>query len=161
MYICILLTSGHASFVSTWSQMLQLTTSLSTACCSATLCSHHIRSWASALISQRPSPPRTSAHACPHGTNQSVTCVLGVLQAKSNTPYVVLTGNIRPGQSSDPKSGYATVDSQVALTPMLGGGRTPLVGDRKVEAMLGIRKRPGNDSMPPPAGRPNKKARQD
>ncbi|DBA93483.1 TPA: hypothetical protein ACH3X3_013582 [Trebouxia sp. C0006] len=82
-------------------------------------------------------------------------------QAKSNTPYVVLTGNIRPGQSSDPKSGYATVDSQVALTPMLGGGRTPLVGDRKVEAMLGIRKRPGNDSMPPPASRPNKKARQD
>lgn len=82
-------------------------------------------------------------------------------QAKTNTPYVVLTGNIRPGQSSDPKSGYATVDSQVALTPMLSGGRTPLVGDRKVEAMLGIRKHAGGDSMPPPASRPNKKARQD
>ncbi|KAL3145439.1 hypothetical protein ABBQ38_001683 [Trebouxia sp. C0009 RCD-2024] len=80
-------------------------------------------------------------------------------QAKANTPYVVLTGNIRPGQSSDPKSGYATVDSQVALTPMLSGGRTPLVGDRKVEAMLGIKKRSGHDSMPPPANRPNKKAR--
>ena len=83
------------------------------------------------------------------------------LQAKSNAPYVVLTGNIRPGQSSDPKSGYATVDSQVALTPMLSGGRTPLTGDRKVEAMLGIQKRAGNGSMPPPANRPNKKARQD
>lgn len=82
------------------------------------------------------------------------------MQAKANTPYVVLTGNIRPGQSSDPKSGYATVDSQVALTPMLSGGRTPLVGDRKVEAMLGIKKRGGgHDSMPPPANRPNKKAR--
>lgn len=90
-----------------------------------------------------------------------LTLCVKCLQAKSNTPYVVLTGNIRPGQSSDPKSGYATVDSQVALTPMLGGGRTPLVGDRKVEAMLGIRKRAGTDSMPPPASRPNKKARQD
>lgn len=84
------------------------------------------------------------------------------MQAKANTPYVVLTGNIRPGQSSDPKSGYATVDSQVALTPMLSGGRTPLVGDRKVEAMLGIKKKRGggHDSMPPPANRPNKKARE-
>lgn len=82
------------------------------------------------------------------------------MQAKANTPYVVLTGNIRPGQSSDPKSGYATVDSQVALTPMLGGGRTPLVGDRKVEAMLGMKKRGGgHDSMLPPANRPHKKAR--
>ena len=78
---------------------------------------------------------------------------MDALQAKTNTPYVVLTGNIRPGQSSDPKSGYATVDSQVALTPVLGGGKTPLTGDRKVEAMLGIRKRTGNDSMPPPASR--------
>lgn len=77
---------------------------------------------------------------------------MDALQAKTNTPYVVLTGNIRPGQSSDPKSGYATVDSQVALTPVLGGGKTPLTGDRKVEAMLGIRKRTGND-MPPPASR--------
>ena len=116
-----------------------------------------------ALMSQRPSPcpEQVLMHAHRVGTNQSIKRVLGVLQAKTNTPYVVLTGNIRPGQSSDPKSGYATVDSQVALTPMLGGGRTPLVGDRKVEAMLGIRKRPGNDSMPPPASRPNKKARQD
>ena len=112
---------------------------------------------------QRPSPclEQVLMHAHRVGANQSVKYFLAVLQAKSNTPYVVLTGNIRPGQSSDPKSGYATVDSQVALTPMLGGGRTPLVGDRKVEAMLGFRKPPGNDSMPPPASRPNKKARQD
>ena len=116
-----------------------------------------------ALMSQCLSPyfEQVLMHAHKVTTNQSVKYVLGVLQAKTNTPYVVLTGNIRPGQSSDPKSGYATVDSQVALTPMLGGGRTPLVGDRKAEAMLGIRKRPGNDSMPPPASRPNKKARQD
>jgi len=81
-----------------------------------------------ALMSQRPShcPEHVLMHAHRVGANQSAMYFLAVLQAKTNTPYVVLTGNIRPGQSSDPKSGYATVDSQVALTPMLGGGRTPL-----------------------------------
>ena len=57
---------------------------------------------------------------------------------------------VRPGQSSDAKSGYATVDHQaVALTPVLGGGQTPLTGTRKVEAMLGI----GGGAMPPPPPR--------
>lgn len=60
---------------------------------------------------------------------------------------------VRPGQSSDARSGYATADAEpVALTPVLGGGQTPLTGARKVEAMLGIA--PGGaGSMPPPAPR--------
>ncbi|KAK9806920.1 hypothetical protein WJX72_007494 [[Myrmecia] bisecta] len=67
-------------------------------------------------------------------------------------PYVVLTGNVKPGQSADPVSGYATVE-HAALTPVLGGGQTPLLGDRKVEVMLGI-KREGGHMPPPPARRP-------
>lgn len=51
---------------------------------------------------------------------------------------------VRPGQTSDPTSGFATatgfqssaggasVAPTPSLTPMLGGGRTPLVGDAKV-----------------------------
>ncbi len=56
---------------------------------------------------------------------------------------------------------YRIVDSQVALSQMLGGGRTLLVDDRKAEAMLGVRKCPGNDSMPAPDSRLIMKARQD
>ena len=68
----------------------------------------------------------------------------------------VLSGNVRPGQSSDPASGYATVEREpVALTPVLGGGQTPLTGVRKVEAMLGVKRAPpaarsGNMGPPPP-----------
>ena len=39
-------------------------------------------------------------------------------------------------------------------TPRLGGGTTPLVGDRKVEAMLGMKREGqgrGAERMPPPA----------
>eukprot|EP00887_Chlorella_sp_A99_P003910 scaffold11.g3910.t1 len=95
-----------------------------------------------------------------------------VVQQKAATPYVVLSGTIKPGQSRDAASGYATVDKRDELEqeglgggaggrrggapPTLarlagGGGQTPLVGNAKVEAMLGI-KRPGsgNSSMAPP-----------
>ncbi|KAK9842737.1 hypothetical protein WJX74_001624 [Apatococcus lobatus] len=69
---------------------------------------------------------------------------------RSATPYMVLTGKVKPGQTADPKSSYATADPQVALTPMLGGGHTPLAGRQKVEVMLGM-KRPGGSMAPPPA----------
>ncbi|KAI7842246.1 hypothetical protein COHA_003887, partial [Chlorella ohadii] len=84
------------------------------------------------------------------------------VQKQAAAPYVVLSGTIKPGQSRDAKSGYATVDKAEALTAptpvlgKLGGGQTPLVGNAKVEAMLGI-KRKGSESMPPP---PPKAARQ-
>ena len=86
------------------------------------------------------------------------------VQQKAATPYVVLSGTIKPGQSRDAASGYATVDRAEELeaaTPLLGklgaGGQTPLLGNAKVEAMLGISgsggKRPGSaaGSMGPPA----------
>lgn len=56
-----------------------------------------------------------------------------------------LLRQVRPGQTSDPTSGFATatgyqsaagaasVAPTPSLTPMLGGGRTPLVGDAKVQ----------------------------
>ena len=31
----------------------------------------------------------------------------------AGTPYVVLSGNLQPGQSSDPASGFSTVDRRV------------------------------------------------
>jgi len=50
---------------------------------------------------------------------------------------------VRPGQTSDPTSGFATATgyqsaasahggASLAPTPLLGGGRTPLAGDAKV-----------------------------
>lgn len=50
---------------------------------------------------------------------------------------------VRPGQISDPTSGFATAKgyetqrggaTSLAPTPILGGGKTPLLGDRKVHA---------------------------
>lgn len=81
---------------------------------------------------------------------QTADALRGV-QAVTNTPYVMLSGQLKPGQISDPKSGYATADAAAALTaptPVLGtGGHTPLVGNKKVEAMLGLRKAGGTTSM--------------
>lgn len=83
-------------------------------------------------------------------------------QKKLQTSYMVLSGNVRPGQSRDAASGYATVgpndddwdmdtDDTVPRLGNIGGGETPLTGNAKVEAMLGM-KRPagGSTSMPPP-----------
>ncbi|KAL9386844.1 hypothetical protein Peur_019968 [Populus x canadensis] len=43
-------------------------------------------------------------------------------QAQLKTPYLVLSSHVKPGQTSDPRSGFATVDKDLpgALTPMLG-----------------------------------------
>lgn len=64
-------------------------------------------------------------------------------QARMQTPYLVLTGNVKPGQSSDPRSGFATVED-------LPGGLTPMLGDRKVEHFLGIKRKADAGSMGPP-----------
>ena len=86
------------------------------------------------------------------GSCHSLRCK--TLQAPGKMPWCVrlisliyigfLLRQVRPGQTSDPTSGFATatgyqsaagaasVAPTPSLTPMLGGGRTPLVGDAKV-----------------------------
>ncbi|XP_061346512.1 SART-1 family protein DOT2 [Gastrolobium bilobum] len=56
-------------------------------------------------------------------------------QARLKSPYLVLSGHVKPGQTSDPKSGFATVEKD------LPGGLTPMLGDRKVEHFLGIKRK--------------------
>ena len=76
-----------------------------------------------------------------------------MLQGKPSN-HVVVKGS---KAMADPLSGYDTVHSDAAPTPVLGhlgGGDTPLVGNKKVEAMLGVkRSRQGASSMPPPPAR--------
>lgn len=64
-------------------------------------------------------------------------------QSRLQTPYLVLSGTVKPGQISDPSSGFATVEKSFP------GSLTPMLGDRKVEHFLGI-KRPEHGDMPPP-----------
>ncbi|KAJ3693561.1 hypothetical protein LUZ60_009041 [Juncus effusus] len=64
-------------------------------------------------------------------------------QAKMKSPYLVLSGHVKPGQTSDPRSGFATVEKDV-------GSLTPMLGDRKVEHFLGIKRSADAGSMPPP-----------
>ncbi|GLT57012.1 hypothetical protein SLA2020_300190 [Shorea laevis] len=56
-------------------------------------------------------------------------------QTRLKTPYLVLSGHVKPGQTSDPRSGFATVEKD------LPGGLTPMLGDRKVEHFLGIKRK--------------------
>ncbi|XVF18446.1 hypothetical protein REPUB_Repub11eG0022300 [Reevesia pubescens] len=65
-------------------------------------------------------------------------------QAQLKTPYLVLSGHVKPGQTSDPTSGFATVEKDFP------GGLTPMLGDRKVEHFLGIKRKaePENSSTP-------------
>lgn len=65
-------------------------------------------------------------------------------QARSKMPYVVLSGHVKPGQTSDPRSGFATVEKD------LPGGLTPMLGDRKVEHFLGIKRNAEPGDMGPP-----------
>ncbi|KAM7258688.1 hypothetical protein ACFE04_014429 [Oxalis oulophora] len=55
-------------------------------------------------------------------------------QAELKTPYLVLSGHVKPGQTSDPKSGFATVEKDFP------GGLTPMLGNSKVEQYLGIKR---------------------
>ncbi|PKA48641.1 hypothetical protein AXF42_Ash021050 [Apostasia shenzhenica] len=69
-------------------------------------------------------------------------------QATLKTPYLVLSGHVKPGQTSDPRSGFATVEKDFP------GSLTPMLGDKKVEHFLGIRSKRDSGSMgPPPAKR--------
>lgn len=65
-------------------------------------------------------------------------------QARLKTPYLVLSGHVKPGQTSDPRSGFATVEKD------LPGGLTPMLGDRKVEHFLGIKRKGEPGDMGPP-----------
>ncbi|GMY27396.1 SART-1 family protein DOT2-like isoform X1 [Fagus crenata] len=67
-------------------------------------------------------------------------------QMQSKTPYLVLSGHVKAGQTSDPRSGFATVEKD------LPGGLTPMLGDRKVEHFLGIKRKaePANSAPKKP-----------
>lgn len=65
-------------------------------------------------------------------------------QARLKTPYLVLSGHVKPGQTSDPRSGFATVEKDVP------GSLTPMLGDRKVEHFLGIKRKAEPSNMGPP-----------
>ncbi|CAL9185687.1 unnamed protein product [Musa hybrid cultivar] len=65
-------------------------------------------------------------------------------QAQLKTPYLVLSGHVKPGQTSDPRSGFATVEKDHL------GSLTPMLGDKKVEHFLGIKRKPETGSMGPP-----------
>uniref|UniRef100_A0A1J3IXY7 SART-1 family protein DOT2 n=1 Tax=Noccaea caerulescens TaxID=107243 RepID=A0A1J3IXY7_NOCCA len=69
-------------------------------------------------------------------------------QAQLKTPYLVLSGNVKPGQTSDPQSGFATVEKDVP------GSLTPMLGDKKVEMFLGIKRKPEPGNSNTPAKRP-------
>ncbi|XP_077253263.1 SART-1 family [Tasmannia lanceolata] len=65
-------------------------------------------------------------------------------QAHLQTPYLVLSGHVKPGQTSDPRSGFATVEKDHL------GSLTPMLGDRKVEHFLGIKRKAEPSNMGPP-----------
>ncbi|KAJ0980756.1 hypothetical protein J5N97_009011 [Dioscorea zingiberensis] len=70
-------------------------------------------------------------------------------QARLKTPYLVLSGHVKPGQTSDPRSGFATVEKNHL------GSLTPMLGDKKVEHFLGINRKFDSGSMgPPPPKKP-------
>uniref|UniRef100_A0A1D1XKA5 U4/U6.U5 tri-snRNP-associated protein 1 n=1 Tax=Anthurium amnicola TaxID=1678845 RepID=A0A1D1XKA5_9ARAE len=70
-------------------------------------------------------------------------------QARLKTPYLVLSGHVKPGQTSDPRSGFATVEKDNL------GSLTPMLGDRKVEHFLGIKRKNDSSGMgPPPPKKP-------
>ncbi|CAM6127350.1 unnamed protein product [Calypogeia fissa] len=81
-------------------------------------------------------------------------------QARMHTPYIVISGHIKPGQTSDPRSGFGTVEKEPigSLTPMLGdksaGSLTPMLGDKKVEHFLGIKRKPESGFKEPPSKQP-------
>lgn len=56
-------------------------------------------------------------------------------QAKLQTPYLVLSGHVKPGQTIDPGSGFETVEKNLA------GSLTPMLGNRKVEHFLNIKRK--------------------
>ncbi|XP_062226749.1 SART-1 family protein DOT2-like [Phragmites australis] len=64
-------------------------------------------------------------------------------QALNQTPYLILSGNAKTSQASD-ASGFATVEKEHP------GSLTPMLGDKKVEHFLGIKRSAQPGSLPPP-----------
>ncbi|CAN6269314.1 unnamed protein product, partial [Urochloa humidicola] len=64
-------------------------------------------------------------------------------QARNQTPYLILSGNAKTSQASD-TSGFATVEKEQP------GSLTPMLGDKKVEHFLGIKRSAKPGSLPPP-----------
>lgn len=85
---------------------------------------------------------RAAASVQPASTTER----LGSVKQATASSHLVLNGRAAglPARHADPAT---------APTPVLGGGDTPLVGDKKVAAMLGLNKGKGAGSMPPPPSR--------
>ncbi|CAN6229584.1 unnamed protein product [Urochloa humidicola] len=64
-------------------------------------------------------------------------------QARNQTPYLILSGNAKTSQASD-TSGFSTVEKEQP------GSLTPMLGDKKVEHFLGIKRSAKPGSLPPP-----------
>lgn len=64
-------------------------------------------------------------------------------QSRNQTPYLILSGNAKTGQTSD-SGGYATLETEQP------GSLTPMLGDKKVEHFLGIKRSAKPGSLPPP-----------
>ncbi|OEL15977.1 SART-1 family protein DOT2 [Dichanthelium oligosanthes] len=64
-------------------------------------------------------------------------------QARNQTPYLILSGNAKTSQASD-ASGFATVEKEQP------GSLTPMLGDKKVEHFLGIKRSAKPGGLPPP-----------
>ncbi|CAL5014839.1 unnamed protein product [Urochloa decumbens] len=64
-------------------------------------------------------------------------------QARNQTPYLILSGNAKTSQASD-ASGFASVEKEHP------GSLTPMLGDKKVEHFLGIKRSAKPGSLPPP-----------
>ncbi|PAN40129.1 hypothetical protein PAHAL_7G293900 [Panicum hallii] len=64
-------------------------------------------------------------------------------QARNQTPYLILSGNAKTSQASDASS-FATVEKEHP------GSLTPMLGDKKVEHFLGIKRSAKPGSLPPP-----------
>lgn len=64
-------------------------------------------------------------------------------QSKMKAPYLVLSGHVKPGQTSDPRSGFATMED-------FPGSLTPMLGTSKVEHFLGIKRKSEPGDMGPP-----------
>lgn len=64
-------------------------------------------------------------------------------QARNQTPYLILSGNAKTSQTSD-ASGFAGLETEHP------GSLTPMLGDKKVEHFLGIKRSAKPGSLPPP-----------
>ncbi|CAD6216963.1 unnamed protein product [Miscanthus lutarioriparius] len=69
--------------------------------------------------------------------------VMREAQSRNQTPYLILSGNAKTGQTSDAGS-YATLETGQP------GSLTPMLGDKKVEHFLGITRSAKPGSLPPP-----------